>query len=294
MKMTLAAGAAAGVAHTIVPAQAASNGGISWKSFRAGANGFFRAPVLLTGTSEAILIDGGFTLPDGKAVAEAIAETGRKLTTIYISQSDPDYYFSLGPIKAAFPDARVLAAPETLKAIMGNVEKKLAVWGPKLGEYGPQKLEDVVMPEAFSGPSMSLEGETIEIVEATHLPDRRYHWVPSLQAIFGGVMVFSGVHVWTADTATPELRAGWIKELEAMAERSPIIAVPGHASADAPDGLAAITFTRDYLLAFEQELSKAADSAALIKAMTVRYPSADMGIALDIGAKVATGEMKWG
>ena len=51
---------------------------------------------------------------------------------------------------------------------------------------------------------------------------------------------------------------------------------------------------RDYLLAFEEELAKAKNSAALIAAMIQRYPNAGMGVALQIGAKVATGEMKWG
>jgi hypothetical protein len=49
-----------------------------------------------------------------------------------------------------------------------------------------------------------------------------------------------------------------------------------------------------YLLAFEIELAKASDSAALIAAMTQRYPDAGMAVALQIGAKVAKGEMKWG
>jgi len=56
----------------------------------------------------------------------------------------------------------------------------------------------------------------------------------------------------------------------------------------------AIRYTRDYLVAFEEELVKAADSAALISAMTKRYPDAGMGVALQIGAKVAKGEMQWG
>ena len=47
----------------------------------------------------------------------AIQASGKRLTTIYVSQSDPDYYFSLGPIKAAFPEARVLAAPAAVAAI---------------------------------------------------------------------------------------------------------------------------------------------------------------------------------
>jgi glyoxylase-like metal-dependent hydrolase (beta-lactamase superfamily II) len=73
-------------------------------------------PVLITGASEALLIDGGFTLADGRAVVEAIKASGKRLTTIYVSQSDPDYYFSLGPIKAAFPEARVIAASATVAA----------------------------------------------------------------------------------------------------------------------------------------------------------------------------------
>ncbi|TKB32370.1 MAG: MBL fold metallo-hydrolase, partial [Mesorhizobium sp.] len=92
MKTTLAAGAAAVFAPTGLGHAA---GGLSWKHFPAGQNGFFRAPVLVSGATEAVLIDGGFTYPDGRAVAEAIKATGKTLTTIYVSQSDPDYYFGL-------------------------------------------------------------------------------------------------------------------------------------------------------------------------------------------------------
>ena len=267
---------------------------LTWKHFPAGEHGFFRAPVLISGASEAVLIDGGFTLPDGKALVEAITASGKKLTTIYISQSDPDYYFSLAPIKAAFPEAKVIAASATIAAIKGNVEKKLATWGPQLKENGPQALADIVMPEAFDGRTLTLEGQTIEIAEADGLANRRYLWVPSLDAIFGGVLLFSGVHVWTADTQGAEARAAWVKNLDAMAARKPAVVVPGHMTPDATTDASAILYTRDYLLAFEEELAKAANSADLIAAMTQRYPNAGMGIALQIGAKVATGEMKWG
>src|SRR6478609_1642376 len=98
---------------------------ITWRHFPAGEHGFFRAPVLLAGASEAMLIDGGFTFGDGRKVADAIRASGKRLTTVYVSQSDPDYYFSLAPIRAAFPDARVIAAPATIAAVKGNVEKKL-------------------------------------------------------------------------------------------------------------------------------------------------------------------------
>ncbi|WP_197727898.1 MBL fold metallo-hydrolase [Rhizobium leguminosarum] len=291
MKTTLAAGATAvfapaGLGHAA--------GSLTWKHFPAGQNGFFRAPVLVFGAKEAVLIDGGFTLPDGKTVADAIKATGKTLTTIYISQSDPDYYFSLGPIKAAFPDAKVIAASATVDAIKGSVEKKLAVWGPQLKENGPQTLADVVIPEAFDEKTLTVDGETIEIVDAEGLANRRYLFVPSLNAVFGGVLIFNGVHVWTADTNSAELRAAWVANLEKIAARKPAIVVAGHMTPDAPSNLSGVEHTMAYLKAFEEELAKAKDSASLKAAMEARFPGLGMGVALDIGAKVATGEMKWG
>jgi glyoxylase-like metal-dependent hydrolase (beta-lactamase superfamily II) len=267
---------------------------LTWQHFPAGQTGFFRAPVLLTGNSDAVLIDGGFTLSDGKKLAEAIKATGKILRTIYISQSDPDYYFSLASIKAAFPSAPVVAASATIEAINANVEKKIAAWGPQLKENGPQSLADIILPKAFDGSALMLEGNEIQIVNADGLANRRYLWVPSLNAIFGGVLVFSGVHVWTADTQTLASRQAWIKTLESMMARKPAVVVPGHLSETAPIDATAIAYTRDYLLAFEEERTKAKNSAELIAAMSARYPTAGMEVALQIGAKVALGEMKWG
>lgn len=267
---------------------------LEWRAFPAGEHGFFRAPVLLWGASEAVLIDGGFTLSDGHAIVEAIKATGRRLVATYISQSDPDYYFSLGPITSAFPDAAVLAAPETIAAIASSVEKKLVTWSPQLGDNGPRSLADIVMPTAFAGRQLTVDGQQIDIVPATDLINRRYLWVPSLSAIVGGVLIFSGVHVWTADTAGMAARAAWVATLDTMLAHEPTIVVPGHMTPAAPMGRAAIIYTRDYLRAFEEELENKPDSGALIAAMTARYPDAGMAVALQIGAKVATGEMTWG
>ena len=292
MKTTLAAGATAVFAPADVGHSAETK--LTWKHFPAGPNGFFRAPVLLEGPTEAVLIDGGFSYPDGRALADAIKATGKKLAAIYVSQSDPDYYFSLKPVREAFPGVKVIAATATLAAIKGNVEKKLAVWGPQLKANGPQTLSDVVLPEAFDGASLTVDGETVDIVAADGLANRRYLWVPSLKAVFGGVMIFSGVHVWTADTPTKEQRAAWIANLDKIAARIPAVVVAGHMAPDAATDLSGVQHTKAYLVAFEEELAKAKDSAALKAAMDARFPNLGMGVALDIGSKVAKGEMKWG
>ena len=267
---------------------------LSWKHFPAGEKGFYRAPVLISGAKQAILVDAGFTFPDARALVEAIKASGKTLTTVYISQSDPDYYFGLASIKAAFPQARIIAASATIAAIKANVEKKLATWAPQLKENGPQTLAEIVIPDAFDGKALDVDGHRIDIVDAQGLANRRYLWASSLDAIFGGVLVFSGTHVWTADTASPEARAAWRNNLAAMAERKPAVVVAGHLVAGADIDASAIAFTRDYLVAFDEELVKANTSQDLIAAMTRRYPDLGMGVALQIGAKVAKGEMQWG
>ncbi|MBB4168935.1 hypothetical protein [Rhizobium sp. BK538] len=124
------------------------------------------------------------------------------LTTIYVSCNDPDYYFGLRPVVEAFPNAKVIAKPATVDAIGGNVEGKLAVWGPQLKDNGPQTLAGVVIPTDAN--TLDFEGNSIEIVDVPDRHDRRYLWVPSLEPVFGGVLVSSGIHVWVADEATPE------------------------------------------------------------------------------------------
>ncbi|AVA24559.1 MBL fold metallo-hydrolase (plasmid) [Rhizobium sp. CB3171] len=291
LKLSLAAGAISLVPLSV---SRAASSKIKWQYFQASETGFRRTPVLLTGKKEAILIDGGFTLSDGRAVADAIKATGKHLSTIYVSCNDPDYYFSLRPIVEAFPDAKVIAKPVTVAAIHANVEGKLAVWGPQLKENGPQKLSDVVIPTASDLSALELDGEKIEIVEVPDMHDRRYLWVPSIKAVFGGVLISSGIHVWVADEGTPEKREAWIKALDALAARKPKIVVPAHQAEGAPQGLDAVKFTRDYLVAFHEEEVKAKDSAALIAAMTKRYPHLGDASSLELGAKVAKGEMKWG
>ena len=266
---------------------------MTWRHFPAGEQGFFRAPVLLTGATEAVLIDGGFTLEDGRKLAAAIKATNKRLTVVYVSQSDPDYYFSLGPVRAAFPDARFVAAEATVAAIRASAQKKLDTWGPKLKENGPQSLAEVVIPTPTNERKLVLEGQEIEIVDAQGLTNRRYLWVPSLRAAVGGVLVFSGVHVWVADSPTTAARRAWIENLDALMARNPSVVVPGHTADGSVTDASTIAYTREYLVAFDEELTKASNSAALVRAMQGRYPKAGMGVALDIGAKVAKGEMKW-
>lgn len=260
--------------------------------YNPGANGIF--PVsseLITGNADAIVIDAQFDRASAEQLLKKVQDSGKKLTTIYISHGDPDYYFGLEVLKAAYPDAKIVAPAPVVAHIKATMEGKLAFWGPKLGANAPKQL---IVPEALEGNTLTLEGRKLEIIGLDGAsPDRSFVWIPSLKAVVGGVLVVGNEHVWTADTQTLASRQQWIKMLDKISALHPKVVVPGHFSAGAPQNIESVRFTKDYLKTYEAETVKAKDSAALIEAMKKHYPNLDGASSLELGAKVSKGEMKW-
>jgi glyoxylase-like metal-dependent hydrolase (beta-lactamase superfamily II) len=246
---------------------------------------------IITGAREAILVDAQFQRSDAQALVQKLKASGKTLTTVYISQSDPDYYFGLDVIRAAFPNAKIVATPQTVAAIKASMDGKLAYWGPILKDKAPKAL---VLPEELHADRLTLEGRSIEI-KGLNGPDpaRTYLWIPSLRTVAGGVVVNGGSHVWVADTQTRESRLGWLQTLDSITALQPTTVVPGHFSGMMPKGLEAVRFTADYLKTFELEAARAKDSAALVKAMKAAYPALPGDASLELSAKVVKGEMKW-
>ena len=260
--------------------------------YNPGANGVF--PVsseLVTGNNEAILIDAQFDRANAGQLVKKIQDSGKKLTTIYISHGDPDYYFGLEVLKEAYPDAKILAPAPVIAHIKATMQDKLAFWGPKLGANAPKQL---IVPEPLQGNTLTLEGRKLEVIGLDGAsPDRTFVWIPSLKAVVGGVLVNGNEHVWTADTQTLASRQQWIKMLDKIEALHPKIVVPGHFSAGAPQNIESVRFTKNYLKTYEAETTKAKDSAALIEAMKKHYPNLEGVSSLELGAKVSKGEMKW-
>ncbi|QXG45468.1 MBL fold metallo-hydrolase [Pseudomonas viridiflava] len=246
---------------------------------------------LITGQHDAVLIDAQFQRNDAEALVQKIKASGKKLTTVYISHSDPDYYFGLDVIQAAFPEAKIVASEPTVKAIKASMQGKLAYWGPILKDNAPAKL---VLPDVLKGDHLTLEGQPLEIKGLQGpTPQRSYVWIPSLKAVVGGVVVSSGIHVWVADTQTPKSRQDWLAALKGIEALKPNTVIPGHYLGEVPEGTKAVTFTADYLKSFEEHAAKAKDSAALIDAMKKAWPQLAEPSSLELSAKVIKGEMKW-
>ncbi|WP_282120651.1 MBL fold metallo-hydrolase [Ruegeria atlantica] len=246
---------------------------------------------LIEGPNEVILVDAQFEKDDAQQLVDMIKATGKSLTTVFISHKDPDFYFGLDTIRAAYPDVNIVATPETVKGIEKTIQLKYDFWGPILDANAPSEL---IVPEVLEGDSLTVDGETVQVIGLDgHDPVHTFLWVPSEKTVLGGVVLYENVHVWMADNQTPESRDSWRATLDKLLALNPERIIPGHVIGDSAENASIVDFTKEYIAAFEAAADKAGDSAELIAAMQAAYPDFENVSDLELSAQVIEGERSW-
>ncbi len=256
----------------------------NYKVFIASPAGFNVTSTLIEGEKDAVLIDAQFALADAHRLVAMILESKKNLTTVYVTHAHPDHYWGLGVIKQAFPNAKLVALPDTVKDIKASVDRKLKQWKPMYGANVPDKP---ILPEVLSGNTLTLEGEIIELIGGVQgdTENNSIVWVPSLKLAIAGDIVYNDAHVWMLDAPAAKSRADWVKTLDRLAAMKPALVVAGHKSVDAADTPLAIGFTRDYVQAFDAQLARGATAAEIKAAMNAKYPNLKtLAVALDLAA----------
>jgi glyoxylase-like metal-dependent hydrolase (beta-lactamase superfamily II) len=250
-----------------------------------------KTSVLVTGENDAIVVDAAFTRADGHRIVAAVLDAGKTLRTVVVSGGDPDFYWGAEVIADAFPEAAFVAPADVIEHITAAYEGKLAAWA-HLGANLPTRLIELT---AFTG-GVELDGRTLELRHAgDSLGDRGWYlFEPQQRALLGGILLFDGLHVWTADSPTTADRAAWLTALDTLEALQPTFVAAGHRTAGASTDLSAIHHTRAYLTLFEETVAEAADAAGAKEKLLAAYPDAGLVIAADLGTKVAKGELQWG
>ena len=212
-----------------------------------------KTATLITGEDEALLVDAGFTRADGHRLVAEILDSGKALTTVFISHADPDFYWGAEVIADAFPDAELVATPLVIEHIQRRLRGQAQGVGGRRRQpaHPPGRARPADRRHHLRGPPLRAQGRTPDDCPTATTSGR-----PSSGPSSAASCSSSDEHVWTADTATPEQRAAWIAVLDEMEALDPATRRARPPPARTPPPTPAPSgYTRDYLNAFEEELA---------------------------------------
>ncbi len=265
---------------------------LATKVYFSDEDGFEVASVIVTGKTDAALIDAQWTLSNAHRVVAEILETGKILKTIYITHAHPDHYFGLGTIAEAFPKARIVALPSEANIINKQFFGKVEHWEQVIGPLNvPRKTAKI---EPLADNYFELEGNRIEIIPKI-MGDMKYNtavWIPSIKTLYGSDVLFNQAHPFTCEV-TAEERKQWVADIERLEKLGAEVIIPGHQKPGMPFDHSSCDFTKEYVIATDEVLAETDDVAGFYYAMVKRFPEANLFISNEMNAGFFKGDVDW-
>jgi glyoxylase-like metal-dependent hydrolase (beta-lactamase superfamily II) len=262
---------------------------------RNSSGSLFSNTALIEGEHDAVLVDPPFTKADAHRVVAMVLDSGKHLTTVFVTHDHPDHYFSMDVIADAFPDAQIVAHPTVVADIWRSLPFKVKRWSPMLGPNGPAHPS---APAAMTSDTIMLEGHPLKVlgpmqgdhVHATAL------WVPDIKALIAGDLVFNQMFLWFGEHGPQEI-AAWDKSLAQFEALKPEMVVAGHAKPGLPNDGSGIAFSRKYIAEWPKLVAASKNSKDLQARVRDAFPGAiDVldGFILVNSSEVAKGEQpRW-
>jgi len=257
---------------------------ISIKVFTSPDDQFSVNSVLVEGDHEVMLVDAQLSKISAEKVLQEIQETKKPLSIIYITHEHADHFLGLEVFKGAYPGVTIIATSAVVDRINKVYREKLDKWQKLLGSGASSQ---VVVISKFDGSYFDFAGARIQVIKDIQgdTDQNTMLWIPGERVLIAGDVLFDDIHVYTGETDS-KARARWLDTLSKVTELNPSVVVPGHSKVGAAlDASTAVVFTARYLRAFDEELKIAKDPQDLIDAMTEKFPSAGLLLALERGAK---------
>jgi glyoxylase-like metal-dependent hydrolase (beta-lactamase superfamily II) len=231
------------------------------------------ASTLIYGKRDAVLVDAFMTVEQAGALADWVATKHRNLTTIYITHGHGDHWFGVGTLLERFPDAGVVATPDTVKVMRQNAspESLRTAWEPAFPHQIPDNL---VIAKELKGHAISLEGHELLVVELGHTDTDHttcLH-VPSIGLVVAGDAAYNDVHLYLAESNVQK-RQEWIAALDKIASLNPRAVVATHKRPEKVDSPRIIEETRQYIRDFNRLAESTETAQELYDGMLALYPS---------------------
>ena len=240
---------------------------------------------LISGPTEAILIDALLTFDNADRIASWAKSFGKKITGVYITHGHSDHWLALARLLEHFPEARGYAAPEVVARAAWEVEvdRKTAYWTSRF----PGELPEApVVPEVLNSDEILVEGQAVNLIHVGQgdIDGSTVFHVPSAGAVVCGDVVYNNVHMmmYEADEAK---RDKWIASIDAIAALKPQIVVAGHKSVGAPDLPENLAASQQYLRDFSRVAKKGGPMEDLVHGMLELHGERDQPHTLWISAR---------
>jgi glyoxylase-like metal-dependent hydrolase (beta-lactamase superfamily II) len=256
----------------------------SIKVFTSPDDQFWTNSVIIEGEHEVMLVAAQLTKTNAEKVLQEIRETEKPLSIIYVTHEHADHFLGLEVFREAYPGVRIIANSAVTDRINKVYQEKIDKW-KKI--FGKGATSHAVTISRFDGNFIEFENSGIEVLKNIQgdTDENTMLWIPGQRILIAGDVLFNDMHVYTAETDS-KARGKWLNSLNKIKELKPAVVIPGHSKVGAPlDASTAVEFTENYLLVFEKELKTAKDSDSFINTMKERFPSADLLLALERGAK---------
>lgn len=244
---------------------------------------------LISGSRDAILVDTFLTTNQSQLLLNWVIASGKNLTSIYITHGHGDHFFGLAPLLDRFPRAKAIAIPEVVKAMEAQLSPETidGFWRKRIPGEIPDRL---VVAEPLDGNEFELEGHKLVVVN-TGKTDTTYStslYIPSLELIIAGDVVYNGIHPYLAETDT-QSRLDWISALDRLEALQAKAVIAGHKIPENDDDPSNIAETRQYLRDFNRLNEMTTTARELYDAMLKLHPNRANPGSLWSGANVAKG-----
>jgi hypothetical protein len=174
----------------------------------------------------------------------------------------------------AFPGVPVYALEEDIPIIGDQFLPKLDHWKQEIGNVNCADRPIDFVP--YKEGCLDLDGNKIEVMP--HIwGDLKWNsivWVPSIKTVICSDVVFNGAHPFTCEVSRKG-RKKWIADLEKIRNLGAEVIIPGHAKRDMSFDESGLNYTRDYLIATDEELDLASAKQDKSNAMFEFYYNMD-------------------
>lgn len=227
---------------------------------------------LVSGATEAVLIDAQYLKDDIQDLGDLIERTGKKLTTIYLTHGHPDHYLGVNPLLERFPEARCVALPGVIEFMRHIHDANMAAWEVM---FGDASVTELPRAEPLEEPTLYVDGSPLHVIQVEQAdihPTTVVH-IPAIDTVVAGDSIYNEIHQMFG-LSTPDEWQLWLKTVDLVEGLRPRMIVAGHRRPDGDDYAVEtmIALTRAYIQDFAAARENAGDMDDMIAIMSEKYP----------------------